>query len=300
MSYPSPTWAAELPTAPTGDRFIARHRTHALGKEISFLLSAPAALPRRRISEALGAAVAELRAVDAAFGPYHRRSLVSAVRRGELAHEAYPPPLAEVVARCDSMRAATDGWFDAWALPGGFDPHALVKGWAVDRAGMLLRAAGVDGFAIRAGADRLVHGLAPHGGPWRIGLADPGNPLRRTAAVELTDGALALAGGHAGQSPVTRSGTPVAVGRPSDIIDPHTGAPAQPGGLAAVAGRQLATANAYAVALSAAGPAGLEWFPTADGYRAILLDGRPAPPPQRPGVLPPLAARPRRRTPAAA
>ena len=74
MWYPSPTWAAELPSAPSGDRLIARHRTFALGKEISFLLSAPAALPRRRISEALAAAVAELRAVDAAFGPYHRRS----------------------------------------------------------------------------------------------------------------------------------------------------------------------------------------------------------------------------------
>jgi thiamine biosynthesis lipoprotein len=282
VSHPGPTWAAEQPGALNGDRFVARHRTRALGKEISFLLSAPAALPRRRISEALGAAVAELRAVDAAFSPVHRRSLVSAVRRGELSHEAYPPPLAEVVARCGDMRAATDGWFDAWAVPGGFDPHALVKGWAVDRAGMLLRAAGIEGFAIRAGADRLVHGTAPHGGPWRIGLADPADPLRRTAAVELTEGALAVAGGR------------------TDIVNPHSGTPAQPGGLAAVSGPQLAIANAYAVALSAAGPAGLDWFPTLDGYQAILLDGRPTPPPRRPRVLPPGTALPRPREPAVA
>ncbi|HWB34670.1 MAG TPA: FAD:protein FMN transferase, partial [Rugosimonospora sp.] len=198
--------------APAGDRFVARHRTQVLGTEVSFCLSASTELPRRRISEALGAAVAELRAVDAAFSPAHRRSLVNAVRRGELAHDAYPPPLAEVVALCARMRAATDGWFDAWASPAGFDPHALVKGWAVDRAGLLLRAAGIDGYAIRAGADRLAYGLAPHGGPWRIGLAEPGNPLRRTGAAELTWGALAVAGGGGGPA------------RHGLIVNPHTGA----------------------------------------------------------------------------
>ena len=41
------------------------------------------------------------------------------------------------------MRAVTDGWFDAWAGPGGFDPGGLIKGWAIDRAAARLRAAGV-------------------------------------------------------------------------------------------------------------------------------------------------------------
>ncbi len=266
-------------STPTVDRLVARHRTQALGTEISFCLSAPSDLPRRRISEALGAAVAELRAVDVAFSPTQQRSLVNAVRRGQLTHDAYPPPLVEVVARCAQMRAATDGWFDAWAGSSGFDPHALVKGWAVDRAGALLRAAGIDGYAIRAGADRLVYGVAPHGGPWRIGLAESANPLRRTAAFELTGGALAVAGG----------------GPAHPIIDPHTGTAAEPGLPAAVAGPQLAYANAYAVALCAAGAAGLDWFPTVDGYRAVLLEGRPTPVPPRPRVLPPAASRPRRR-----
>jgi thiamine biosynthesis lipoprotein len=266
-------------SAPTGDRIVARHRTQALGTDISFCLSTPADLPRRRIGEALGAAVAEIRAVEAAFSPFRPRSLVNAVRRGELEHEAYPPPLAEVVQRCGQMRAATDGWFDAWAVPGGFDPLGLVKGWAVDRAAVLLSVAGIEGYAIRAGADRLAHGIAPHGGPWRIGLPAAGDALRRTAAVELTEGALALAGA----SSLARD----------RIVDPHTGGPAYPAGPAAVAGPQLAIANAYAVALCAAGPAGLDWFPTADGYRAVVIDGRPTPPSPRPGVLPPGTARPR-------
>ncbi len=270
---------ASIVGVPSGEVFVARHRTHALGTEISFCLTAPVGLPRRRISEALGAAVAEIRAVEAAFSPFQKRSLVSAVRRGELAHEAYPPPLAEVVARCAQLRAATDGWFDAWAVPGGFDPLGLVKGWAVDRAALLLAAGGVTGCAIRAGSDRLVYGTAPHGGPWRIGLPAPGDALRRTAAVELTEGALAVAGA----TPLTRD----------RIVDPHTGAPAYPAGPAAVAGPQLAHANAYAVALCAAGGAGLEWFPTTDGYRAVVLDGRPTPPlPPRAPAAPRTPVRP--------
>ena len=39
---------------------------------------------------------------------------------------------------------------------------------------------------------------------------------------------------------------------------------------ATVLGPNLAVADAYATALFAAGPAGLDWFPTADGYRALV------------------------------
>src|SRR3954451_13633299 len=46
-------------STPIGDRIVARHRTQALGAEFPFCLPAPAALPRPRSGEALGAAVAE-------------------------------------------------------------------------------------------------------------------------------------------------------------------------------------------------------------------------------------------------
>jgi hypothetical protein len=34
---------------------------------------------------------------------------------------------------CEAAREASDGWFDPWAMPGGYDPTGLVKGWAVDQ-----------------------------------------------------------------------------------------------------------------------------------------------------------------------
>ncbi|GAA5182152.1 FAD:protein FMN transferase [Rugosimonospora acidiphila] len=238
------------------ERVIARHSVQITGATYAFCIAAPPTMARRTIGEALAAAVAELRAVDTALSPFHPRSLVSAVRRGELAAGSYPPPLLDIIERCDAMRAATDGWFDAWAVPGGFDPSGLVKGWAIDRAAVLLRAAGIDDYAITSGGDWLVRGNGPRGGAWRVGVADPDNPLRVLATVELTDGAVATSG----------YGAPV--------IDPHSGGPARSRGPATVTGPTLATADAYSTALYAAGEAGLPWFPTADGYRAIVVAGR--------------------------
>ena len=220
----------------SADRIVARHRTQVMGTHVSFSIFAPSDLTRRDIGEAIGGAVAELRAVDQAFSPYRARSLVSAVRRGELGPGSYPPPLVDILTRCAAMRAATDGWFDAWAPPGGFDPSGLVKGWAVDRAATLLRLAGIAEFTIWAGADRLT----VRGG---------------------TSESFAMSG-----AAYPRHGVP-------RVVDPHTGDPAHSTGPAGVAGPELGTANAYAVALHAAGEPGLAWFPTVDGYRAVLVNG---------------------------
>lgn len=241
----------------TSERVVARHSVQITGTIYSFCIAAAPHLARRAIGEALAAAVAELRAVDAALSPLHPHSLVSTLRRGDLPGTGYPPPLRDVVRRCDELRAATDGWFDAWALPGGFDPGGMVKGWAIDRAAVLLRAAGIDNYAITAGGDWLVRGVGPRGGPWRVGVADPDNPLRVLATVELTDGAVATSGYGA------------------EIVNPHSGTPVRAGGPATVTGPTLATADGLATALCAAGRAGLVWFPTADGYEAALVAGRP-------------------------
>jgi thiamine biosynthesis lipoprotein len=236
---------------------VARHTVQVGGRMYTFCLVAPAELSRRQIGEALAGAVAELRAVDMAFSPYRQRSLVSAMRRGELSARSYPPPLTDLVYRCAALRLATDGWFDAWAGPAGFDPSGMLKGWAIDRAAVLLRAAGIDNYAITAGGDWLVRGTGPRGGPWKVGIADPDNPLRVLATVQLTDGAVATSG----------YGSPV--------LDPHTGEPVLGAGPAAVTGPALATADGYATALYAAGAAGLTWFDGSDGYRPVVLAGRP-------------------------
>jgi thiamine biosynthesis lipoprotein len=238
------------------DRLVVRHRVDTSTTEFALCLVAPVYMTRRQAGEALADAVAELRAVDATFSPTRRDSLVSRLRREEISVDTYAP-LADIVARCAAMRAATDGWFDAWAVPGGFDPSGLVKGWAVDRAAARLRAGGIVDYAISGGSDLLVHGNAPGGRPWRVGIRHPEDRKRMVTTLELTDGAIATTGGP---------------DRRDHVINPHTGAAADELVAATVTGPELAVADAFATALYAAGPAGLDWFPTPDGYRALIVD----------------------------
>ncbi|WP_205800522.1 FAD:protein FMN transferase [Micromonospora thermarum] len=242
----------------TEDRIAVQHTVRTATAEYTLLLNAPERLGRRGVGEALRDAVAELRAIDLTYGPTRPESLVSRLRRGEISAESYPP-LADLVDRCAAMRAATDGWFDAWAVPGGFDPGGLLGGWAVEQAAARLRATGVHDYAVLTGADLVVRGHAPHGGPWRVAVHHPTDRRRAPLVLEMTAGAV---------------GTSGVTGRQGHVVDPHTGEPADHLVSATVIGPDLAVADAYATALYAAGPAGLAWFRDGSDYRALFAHRR--------------------------
>jgi thiamine biosynthesis lipoprotein len=246
------------PAMTSADRIVARHTLQTSTADYLLVLNAPAGLGRRGTGEAIADAVAELRAIDVTYSPLRPDSLVSRLRRGEISADSYPP-LADIVARCAAMRAATDGWFDAWAVPGGFDPGGLLGGWAVERAASRLRSAGIEDYAVVSGADLVVRGHAPHGGPWRVAVHHPTSGRRPPMVLEMTAGAV---------------GTSGVAGRHDHVVDPHTGEPVNRLVAATVAGPDLTVADGYATALFAAGPAGLNWFPTADGYRVLFAAPR--------------------------
>lgn len=242
----------------TVERAVIRDTAQVMGTVFSFCLTAPRGMRRAEVRAALGSAVDELRRVDREFSPYRDDSLVARVRRGELRPETYPPRLVEVIDRCAAMRAATDGWFDAWAVPGGFDPSGLVKGWAVERAAARLADVGISDFAVNGGGDIVVRGTAPHGGPWRVGIRNPHDPRSVVMVLAMTHGAVATSAGYE---------------RGEHIVNPHTGEPATVPRVASatVVGPDLGTADAYATALYAAGQPGLAWFPTPDGCEALTV-----------------------------
>lgn len=237
----------------TGERIAVTHTVRTTIAEYTLLFNAPDWLGRRGVSAVLRDAVAELRAIDLAYGPNRPESLVSRLRRGEVSPESYPP-LTDLVDRCTAMRAATDGWFDAWAVPGGFDPGGLLGGWAVEQAAARLRAGGIHDYAVLTGADLVVRGHAAHGGPWRVAVHHPTNRRHTPLVLEMTAGAI---------------GTSGVTGRRGHVVDPHTGEPADQFIAATVVGPDLTVADAYATALYAAGPAGLAWFHSGMDYRAL-------------------------------
>jgi FAD:protein FMN transferase len=200
-------------------------------------------------------AFAWLAEVDAIFSTYREDSDIRRLDRGELTLAACRPEVDEVLARCLALERETGGSFTVRPA-GRLDPSGLVKGWAVDRAGALLAAAGAKDFCINAGGDVLTRGRPAPDRLWRVGIRHPEDPARLAAVVAVEDLAVATSGAYE---------------RGSHIVDPHTGRPA--GGLLSVTviGPELGTADAYATAAFAKGLDGPAWTATLRGYDAMCI-----------------------------
>jgi thiamine biosynthesis lipoprotein len=178
--------------------------------------------------------------VDETFSTYKETSEISRLNRGELDFEETHPEVRAVLARCESLRHETNGYFDVHAADAEtIDPSGLVKGWAVDRAASILDEAGVRDYSVNAGGDMVVRGAG-----WRIGIQHPLERDKVARVVEATELAIATSGAYE---------------RGRHVFDPHTRKP--PSGVLSVTitGPELATADAYATAGFAMGVDGPAW-----------------------------------------
>jgi thiamine biosynthesis lipoprotein len=210
----------------------------------------------------LDAVFAWLRQVDETFSTYKETSEISRLNRGELTLALTHPDVRSVIARCDELRTATDGFFDARFDGDTLDPSGLVKGWSVDRAAAILDERGRRNYAVNAGGDIRLRGGALPDAVWRVGIQHPAVREGVAAIVEGADLAVATSGEYA---------------RGQHVFDPHTGMP--PVGVLSVTitGPELATADAYATAAFAMGAQRApHWTARLRGYEAmtILADGR--------------------------
>ena len=93
------------------------------------------------------------------------------------------------------------------------------KGYAVDRAAVILRARGLSDFLIQSGGDLYVAGLN-NGAPWKLGIADPrGTGGQTFATVALSNGTLSTSGDY--ERFFITDGV-----RYHHLIDPDSGRPA--------------------------------------------------------------------------
>jgi len=93
------------------------------------------------------------------------------------------------------------------------------KGYAVDRAVDLLRAANLRDFLIQAGGDIYAAGTN-NGTPWKLGLADPRGDHSAFAALEVRDGTFSTSGDY--ERFFVKDGV-----RYHHLIDPDRGEPAR-------------------------------------------------------------------------
>ncbi len=182
--------------------------------------------------------------VDSAFSTYQAGSEISRLARGDITLRECDPQVRKILDLCDDVDWATSGYFSAYPT-GVLDPSGLVKGWAIEQASELLRAAGSANHCVNGGGDVQC-----------AGELEPGQPC------VVTGNELAVA----------TSGT---VERGQHIVDPHTRR--APTALAAVTlvGRHLTYVDAYATAAFAMGDRAQSWLEGLPGYWAfgVTADG---------------------------
>jgi thiamine biosynthesis lipoprotein len=212
-------------------------------------------LPGAAVRAAVAAASRVLHDCDAMFSTWDRASPVSRFRRGEATLGEMPPEFGVVLEECRAARHASAGWFDPWAMPGGFDPTGLVKGWAAERALEVLRAAGAPGALVNGGGDVAAFGSPGGGERWRAGIRHPWRTGALACVVEV-DAAVATSGSYE---------------RGPHLIDPRTGDPASRAASATVTGPRLTLADALATGLAVGGDEALAVVAGLAGYAGYLI-----------------------------
>ena len=221
-----------------------------MGTVVSFLID-PRGLASEAVDAALVEAIAEFHRLDDQFSLWKPDSELSRRRAGQ--GQPSSELMREVETLCAEACELSRGFFDPWALNGGFDPTGLVKGFAVERSLAILADCGVSAALVNAGGDIAVLPDTTY----RVGVRHP----------ERSD---ALCGVVSVDSSIATSGI---YERGNHLIHPFGGAIAAVS--ATVVGGRLALADALATALAVGGTevlfvleqiAGVEGFYiTADG-----------------------------------
>lgn len=179
------------------------------------------------------------------------------------------PAPAEVAAarrRVDYRQVAIEGNRVRLRWPGmAIGLGGIAKGYAVDRAGEVLKAAGFPNHLVAGAGDIRAVGTK-HGEPWRVGVQDPrrerGVVLGR---VLLTDGAISTSGDYERFRIVDGV-------RYHHLIDPRTGYPAAKSRAVTVLAGSAEQADALATAIFVLGPEDGLALARREGVDALVID----------------------------
>lgn len=222
----------------------------------------PRDLTESEVEEAIEAAFGRFELVDQMFSLWKPDSVLSRFRSGRLDLADAPCDLPAIMGLCRDAHTMTAGWFDPWAMPGGFDPTGLVKGWAVEQALSALVARGVEAAVVNAGGDIACFGPPPCGDRWLIGIRHPWRADSLACILEV-ERCIATSGCYE---------------RGQHLVNPFDGS--RPSGVASasVTGPSLTIADALATALAVGGGEVLAQIGALEGYEGYMIaaDGEEA------------------------
>lgn len=144
--------------------------------------------------ESLSAATADVERVfqelDARFSLYRPESEASRVARRELPPRETSAAFRDRYAEAAEWRLRTEGAFTPERPDGVPDLSGLVKGFAVQEAGLALESSGLSDWCLNAGGDVLVAGspIVGRSASWQAGIVDPQDRETLIAAFPLGGG----------------------------------------------------------------------------------------------------------------
>jgi len=201
----------------------------------------------------------DLLRADDLFSLFRPDTPVARLARGDATLADMPAEVTEVLHLAERYREATGGAFDIRRPDGVLDPTGIVKTWAVTKATTHL--GGVPSWLLSASGD-----VVAHGGPWRVGIADPavkGDPAGSRVLDAIVLGGACTAVATSGSAQVA-----------DHIWDPVTGEPARHFLQACVAGTDLVECDVWATAICAGGGPVVERAVAAGLEVLIVASGR--------------------------
>lgn len=206
------------------DRLLSNYRPDS---ELS-LMNAAAGKAPVRVSDELFAFVAACRryfdetrgTFDPTVGPIVRAWGFFTPR--PMAPSAADDAAARARSGFDKVRIDTAAQTVGYAVDGlELDPGGIGKGYAVDRAVLVLRQHGITSALVSGGGSTLYGlGTPPGQTGWKLAVRDPAHPASALRYVRLRDGALSTSG-------VSAKFVDVDGRRMGHIIDPRTGRPGE-------------------------------------------------------------------------
>lgn len=197
---------------------------------------------------AFEAGCSDLHWIDSVFSTYDSKSELSRYREGQV-----PVPsqvMDEVFELCARACDLSGGYFDPWAMDGGYDPSGLVKGWAVERAARIISGFGFEDVAVNGGGDIFV----TYSDGLEVGIQHP-NHRDALCGVLLVRGAVATSGIYE---------------RGNHLKNPFGAKVAAVS--ATVVGNDLAICDAMATALAVGGVEVLYLLENADELEGFFID----------------------------
>lgn len=148
------------------------------------------------------------------------------------------------------------------------DLGGIAKGYALDRAGSVLKKLGVSAALINAGGNILALGEKGPGKPWRVGVQDPRNPTGIAAVLAVKDRYVATSGDY--ERFIEKDGT-----RYHHILDPRTGYPSRGAQSVTVITSDGATGDALSTAAFVLGPEeGLKLIESTPHAEGLIIDSQ--------------------------